>query len=205
MKATLAVAALILATSFSMGQDSKRLEALEKRVQALEKRVSDLAASTAPVVAEAEAKRRVNIQVAKARKRMRQDATVYSHDDLKKIEELYQVANHKWRTQEGKESLKQLIEKYDKANRTGCALLYLGQMSQGKDRETYLQRAIDGFSDCYYGDGVQVGPYARFYLAHYYKANGNPEKANVLFNEINAKYPNAIDHKGRPLADLINK
>ena len=134
---------------------------------------------------------------------MRKDSEIYSRDELKEIENLYQVANKQWRTEEGKDSLKKLINKYDKANRTGCALLYLGQMSKGEEREEYLKQTIADFSDCYYGDGVQVGAYARYYLAYHYKESGNTKKAAELFDEIGELYPNAIDHKAKLLSALI--
>ncbi len=191
--------------SSGLAHDTIRLKALEKRIAALEEAMAKLTADTAPAVAKAGAEDRVNAQRAKARERMRQDMSVYSRDELREIETLYQVANKKWRTQEGKDSLKKLIEKYDKANRTGCALLYLGQMSQGKEREAYLRRAIEGFSDCFYGDGVQVGAYARYYLAYYYKEAGDAEKAEALFEEIRTRYPDAISHKGKFLSDAIGK
>ncbi len=194
-----------LAATSALAQDGAKLTALEKRVQKLEERIAELEASVAPVVAKAKTEKKVNHQRMKARERMRKDSAVYSRDQLREIESLYQVANKKWRSQEGKDSLKQLIEKFDKANRTGCALLYLGQMSKGKEKENYLQKAIDGFSDCYYGDGVQVGAYARYYLAYYYKENGQKEKMKELFEEIKSKYPDAINHKGRLLSDLMNK
>ena len=134
---------------------------------------------------------------------MRKDRAIYTTEQRREIETLYQVANKQWRSVEGKDSLKALIEKYDKANRTGCALLYLGQMSKGKEREEYLLEAINGFSDCFYGNGVQVGAYARYYLAYYYKENGQEEEAKEMFREIASRYPNAVNHKGRFLADLI--
>jgi tetratricopeptide (TPR) repeat protein len=181
------------------------LEALEKRVQQLEERVATLTSSTAPAVAKVTAEQRVDQQRKRARERMRKDSEVYSREELQEIEKLYQVANKQWRSQEGKDSLKKLVDKFDKANRTGCALLYLGQMSEGEEREDYLQKAIDGFSDCYYGDGVQVGAYARYYLAHYYKDSGEEKKAEELFEEIRSTYPDAIDHRGRLLADRLDR
>jgi len=176
---------------------------LEKRVAELEQEVAALKAELAPILAEAKAKEIVAEQRAAAKQRMRKDAEIYSRDELKEIESLYQVANKQWRTEEGKDSLKQLIEKYDKANRTGCALLYLGQMSKGKEREEYLKQAIDGFSDCFYGNGVQVGAYARYYLAYHYKEAGEKEKSDQLFAELKTQYPNAINHKGKLLSDII--
>jgi hypothetical protein len=176
---------------------------LEKRVAELEKEVTELKAALAPVMAKAKAEQIVSQQRTKAKQRMRKDSEHYSRDDLRKIETLYQVANKQWQTQEGKDSLEILIEKYDNANRTGCALLYLGQMKKGKDREEYLKRAIDDFGDCFYGDGVQVGAYARYYLAYHYKEEGQSSKAKDLYEELADKYPDAIDHKGKLLADLI--
>ena len=177
--------------------------ALEQRVEQLEARIAELETALAPVMAKAEAEQKVNAQRVKARARMGKDAERYSNEERSEIETLYQVANKEWQTDEGKDSLKKLIEKYDQANRTGCALLYLGQMSKGEEREQYLKQAIDGFSDCYYGDGVQVGAYARYYLAYYYKEQGQQEKADALFKEIATDYPDAIDHKGRMLKDMM--
>lgn len=204
MKRSLIILLATFVATSAMAHDRLKLAALEKRVNKLEARVAALESSTAPAVAKMNAEERVDAQRQKARQRMREDSSVYSREQLREIESLYQVANKKWRSQEGKDSLKQLIDKFDKANRTGCALLYLGQMSQGKEKEEYLQKAIDGFSDCYYGDGVQVGAYARYYLAYHFKEIGKEGEAEALFEEIVSKYPDAIDHKGRFLADRID-
>jgi len=204
MKNVITILLVSFVATSALAHDRTKLTALEKRVKELEERVAELESSTAPSVAKVQAEQRVNGQRMKARQRMRKDSSIYSREQSREIEALYQVANRKWRSQEGKDSLKQLIEKFDKANRTGCALLYLGQMSQGKEREEYLQKAIDGFSDCYYGDGVQVGAYARYYLGYYYKKSGQEKKAEELFKEIKSKYPDAINHKGRFLAELID-
>jgi hypothetical protein len=195
------IIAIILVTACAVQADPS----LEKRVTELETEVAELKAAIAPVLAEAKSKEIADQQRTKAKERMRKDSKIYSKDELREIESLYQVANKQWRTQEGKDSLKELINKYDKANRTGCALLYLGQMSKGEEREEYLKQAIDDFSDCYYGDGVQVGAYARYYLAHHYKESGEQNKAEKMFAELEDQYPDAIDHKGRLLSDLIQK
>lgn len=174
------------------------LQDLKARVAALEERLATLEQSLQPVMSEVSAKqlREQNQQV--ARERMRQDQKNYSNDQLREIEALYQVANKKWRTEEAQQSLQQLIEKYDKANRTGCAILYLGQMSKGDKKLEYLKQAIE-HGDCYYGNGVQVGPYARFHLAHHYRSQGKTEEAQKLFAEIRESFPQAIDHKGNRL------
>lgn len=195
------VIAAILASTLIVQADP----GLEQRVAALEKEVAELKTTLAPVMEQAKAEQIVAEQRTKARKRMRKDADIYSGNELKEIENLYQVANKQWRTEKGKNSLKELITKYDKANRTGCALLYLGQMSTGEEREEYLNQAIEGFSDCYYGDGVQVGAYARYHLAYHYRKAGDETKAAELFEELEKLYPNAINHKGKLLASMIEK
>ena len=139
----------------------------------------------------------------KARERMREDRNIYSQDELKEIETLYQVANKNWQTEEGKESLKRLTLKYASANRVGCAMLYLGQMSTGDDQIEYLRRAIDDFSDCFYGDGAQVGGFARYVLLHRYQQDGENEKAQKLIDEIRTNYPDAIDHRGNRITSLL--
>jgi uncharacterized protein YaiL (DUF2058 family) len=100
--------AVIVAGTFIAHADQK----LEKRVTALEMEVAELKAALAPAMAEAKTKEIAAQQRAAAKKRMRKDSEVYSHDELREIENLYQVANKQWKTQEGKDSLKQLIEKY---------------------------------------------------------------------------------------------
>jgi hypothetical protein len=156
-----------------------------------------------PNPAQTDSDKTAEIQRIKARERMRKDLEIYSQDELRDIETLYQVANKKWRSEEGKESLKKLIEKYKSANRTGCALLYLGQMTTGDEQMEYLQQAIDDFSDCFYGDGAQVGAYARFVLWYRYRNDGEKEKAAKLAEEIRTDYPDAIDHRGRNVVALL--
>ncbi|HBA83365.1 MAG TPA: hypothetical protein DCZ95_04640 [Verrucomicrobia bacterium] len=202
MKKVIASLLLTLVTSACYGHDNP---ALVERIAELEKEVADLKAAVAPVMANAKAEQRLEGQRKKAKERMRKDSEHYSRNELMDIESLYQVANKQWRTQEGKDSLEKLIKKYDHANRTGCALLYLGQMSTGKEREDYLKRAIADFGDCFYGDGVQVGAYARYYLACHYKEEGQTGEAKELFEEIAEKYPDAIDHKGKFLAEHMDK
>ena len=136
-------------------------------------------------------------------RRTTQDQEKYTPQQLRDAEQLYAVANQKWGTPEAKESLQTMIQKYSDINRTGCAVLYLAQMSQGDERAHYLQECIDKYNDCFYGDGVQVGAYARFLLAGDYKNQGETEKAKALFVEIKSKYADAIDHGGDLLVDSI--
>lgn len=178
---------------------------LEERIHALEDRISALEESLAPVIEKARREQLLESQQLQARERMRRDADHYSRNELREIEKLYQVANKKWRSAEAKQSLQQLVEKYDKANRTGCAILYLGQMTEGKEKVAHLQQAIDQFGDCYYGDGVQVGAYSRYLLGGYYLHNNHPQKAAKLFEELRESFPNAIDHRGKSLLGELPK
>ncbi|WP_010583819.1 tol-pal system YbgF family protein [Schlesneria paludicola] len=188
----------------SSAADDQVIEELRKQIAELKERVSQLEKINAVKTDGDRAQGRVDVQRGKARERMKKDAQVYSQKQLREIESLYQVANQKWQTEEGKNSLKELIQKYDKANRTGCALLYLGQMSKGAEKEEYLNRAIADFSDCWYGDGVQVGPFARWMLALHYRDGEQAEKSKLLMEELKTRYPDAIDHQGKPLSEVIN-
>ena len=142
--------------------------------------------------------------IAKARARMRQDRQKYSADQLTECEELYQVANKNWRTPQAKESLAKMLEKYPDVNRTGCALVYMGQMSKGEDKEKYLKQSIKDFDGCYYGNGVQVGPWARMLLAWHYEKT-KPDEAKALLEEVKKNYPDSIDHRGNLLVKIIEQ
>ena len=191
---------LAMATAAVQADDQENQE-LRKQVQDLTERVAKLEAIVNATANKPANETRAVTPQEKARERMRNDRKVYTQQQLQQIETLYQVANKKGQSDEGKKSLKELISKYDKANRTGCALVYLGQMSTGAEKEEYLKRAIADFSDCRYGDGVEVGPFARFLLAGHLRKNGQPEKADELLEEIKQLYPDAIDHRGKPLLE----
>ena len=183
----------------ALAADDAALLDVQARLERLERRVADLERAAAPAVEKAQAEQRVEQQRANARERMRQDLSVYTREQLQAIETLYQVANQKWQSDEARASLRELLEKYDHANRTGCAVLYLGQMTEGPEKEAHLRRAIKDFGDCRYGDGVQVGAYARFLLAGYLRATGDEQGARVLIDELRQDYEDAIDHRGRSL------
>jgi TolA-binding protein len=167
-------------------------------------------AQTGPATAKAESgtaatekQRERQRQFAKAR--MRQDTRRFSKEQVAQAEELYQVANRNWRSEEAAKSLKTMIEKFPEMNRTGCAVLYLGQWSSGKQREEYLKRAVEKHSDCYYGNGVQVGGFARYLLGHYYGETGKTADAENLFDEIRKNYPEAITHRGDLLVAVLRE
>jgi beta-lactamase regulating signal transducer with metallopeptidase domain/TolA-binding protein len=181
-----------------IAQLEKRVKELESRLAAAEKKVDPRAADPAAATRE-----QIDAQIAKARERMRADRKSHNAEDLEECEQLYQVANRQWRTPQAKESLAKMLEKYSDMNRTGCALVYMGQMSAGDKKVEYLQKSIDKFSDCYYGDGTQVGPWARALLGWHYQENNQPDKAKELFEQIKKDYPDAIEHQGHLLVKVI--
>jgi len=112
---------------------------------------------------------------------------------------MYQEASRKLGTEKARELLRELIKKYPKMNRAGCAALYLASDAKGSEREDLLKQAFERHEDCMYYDGVQVGAYARYKLAEIYNQEGNVEGARELMQYVNEHYPQAIDHEGKRL------
>jgi hypothetical protein len=188
----------------SMAQNnSDELAQLRQRVAQLEKQVQEILRLLEPVKNQQTMETRRKIFRQQFDKKMLRDRQKYTPEQLDEAESLYQVANKKWGSPEAAESLQKMIQKYPDINRTGCAVLYVAQRSQGEERARRLQECIQKFNDCFYGDGVQVGVYARFLLAQDYHTNGDEKKAEALFNEIKANYSDAVDHGGRLLVDTI--
>jgi hypothetical protein len=183
---------------------AEELAQLRERVAQLEKQVQEISELIEPLKAQQAVEKRRKAFRARFERKMAQDQAKYTPEQLREAEELYQVANRQWGTPEAAESLQTMIKKYPDINRTGCATLYVAQRSQGEERTRYLQDCIEKFNDCFYGDGVQVGAYARFLLAGDYSRQGEQKKAEALYNEIKARYPEAIDHGGKLLVDYIN-
>jgi hypothetical protein len=192
-------AAPVVLTIGSSALGAEEPSALNEKVTALEKRVAELEGKTE---AEKKSAELLAANRQKARARAAQDREHYKPEQLAEIESLYQVANKNWRTDEARESLKQLLAKYDHANRTGCATLYMGQMSEGEARLDYLTRAVEKFSDCYYFNGCQVGGYGRYVLALTLWEKGEKDKARALIADLKTTYKDATDHRGRPITEL---
>jgi cell division protein FtsB len=183
----------------------QQIAELTERVAELERRLTDLEAKALPLIEQAAAQQRRDKARAAARARMRQDRGKYSPEVLGEVEELYQTANKNWRSPGAVAALEKLVSEYPDLNRTGCATMYLGQMTQGAEKVEYLNRAMDDFADCYYGDGVNVGAYATYYLACYHWQEGNYDYAKLLIDKINNQHADAIDHRGRALTDLLKE
>jgi len=212
---TAATAALLAATMFACASPAKaqdtqpdkdaQIAELTERVAELERRLADLEEQALPLIEQARNQQRRDNAKAAARARMRQDRGKYSPEILGEVENLYQTANKDWRSPGAVAALEKLVNEYPDLNRTGCAILYLGQMSQGPKKVDYLTQAMNDFGDCYYGDGVNVGAYATYHLAWYHWGEGNYDDAIKLIDKINNDHPDAIDHRGRALTDLLKE
>lgn len=182
---------------------SDEVAQLARQVDQLERQVQEINQLLEPMKAQLVVDSRRKALRARFEEKTTQDREKYTQDQLRDAERLYQVANQKWGSPEASESLQAMIEKYPDINRTGCAVLYMAQMSQGGEREKYLQDCIEKYNNCWYGDGVQVGAYARYLLARDYQQEGDKAKAEALMVEIQTKYADAIDHRGHLLADNL--
>ncbi|HZR19131.1 MAG TPA: hypothetical protein VFE51_17725 [Verrucomicrobiae bacterium] len=197
--------AVIAATSLPVCAQNAvdELAQLKARVAQLEKQVQEMSKLLEPIRAQQGTETRRRALREKFEKKMAQDQAKYSGEQLREAEQLYQVANQKWGTPEAAESLQTMIKKYPDINRTGCAMLYVAQRSEGEQRAKYLRDCIEKFNECFYGDGVQVGAYARLLLADYWQSKGEKENAETLYSEIKSQYPNAVDHGGNLLINGI--
>ncbi len=197
------LAGMVASCPLSAQTSSDELAQLKQRVAQLEKQVQEMSQVLEPIKAQQAAENRQKAFRARFGKKMAQDQAKYTPEQLREAEQLYQVANQKWGSSEATDSLQAMIKKYPDINRTGCALLYVAQRSSDDERANYLKQCIEKHNDCFYGDGVQVGAYARFLLADDYSKKGESEKAAALYKEIKTDYPDAIDHGGKLLVDSI--
>jgi hypothetical protein len=142
---------------------------------------------------------------ARALERMQRDRDTHTIEELRQLETLYQSANRNLKAPGSKDILRQVIEKYPRSNRAGCAALYLARLSEGEDREKQLHDAIRDYADAMFGDGVQVGAMARVELAFLYAREGRTADVQKLADEVNQLYPGAVDHRGGRLADGLRR
>ena len=181
------------------------LATLNERVAKLEKQVADMSRMLGPFQAQQAVDARRTALREKFNSRNADDRKKYTPDQLAEAEQLYQVANQKWGTPEAAASLQAMIKKFPDINRTGCAVLYVAQMSKGEERAQHLRDCVEKFGNCMYGDGVQVGTYARYLLMFDSRGSGDTEKADSLANELKTAFPEAVDHGGNLLVENLKK
>jgi beta-lactamase regulating signal transducer with metallopeptidase domain len=184
-------------------KDTPEVKQLKAQVAALEKRMSEMEKSLLPAKTQLEQQARQRAYRERFDRRRELDRKKYTDEQLTEAEKIYQAGDSKWGSPECIEILKQMLEKYPDINRSGCALLDIAVNTTGPESEKYLKDCIQKYDDCYYGDGVQIGAFARFYLADYYSKTGENEKAEALRKEIKDNYSDSIDHHGQLLINLI--
>lgn len=92
-----------------------------------------------------------------------------------------------------------LIDRFPDSNRAGCAAIYMGQQQlTDKDysgAEESFSLAAKKFGHQKYGDGVEVGGYAYFFLASVYCDTEQYDKAVESLKTLVEKYPYASGHR----------
>jgi hypothetical protein len=76
-------------------------------------------------------------------------------------------------------------------------------MSGETDREVLLKQAIERHADAWYGDGTQVGPMARAYRASHYQKQKRQDEAAATARDVATETPDAVDHQGRRIVDML--
>jgi tetratricopeptide (TPR) repeat protein len=185
----------------AQAQDADSLRALRQRVQTLEQRLAR-AERQARYAARAQQTPEARKMMRRAQVRVAYDRQNYEPEDIAKAEKMYVQASEKLSSKESKALLDRVVSEYPRLNRAGCAQLYRAQQEKGAEKERLLKDCIRRFSDCYYLDGTQVGPYAMFQLANYYQQWGRRAEARRLFDRIYDEYPDAVDHRGDLLINV---
>ena len=153
-------------------------------------------------LSETELKQNIIDQKRIARKRMYADMRKYSKKENEEIESLYQ-SMYKLKDPEKSRNLRKLIAKYPRANRSGCAALYLAYYMKGDAQRIALLKVIRRYGGCYYGDGANVAACAKLFLARYYLKNHNLEELKSLFNDLIKNHPAAIHHNRKNIVSLV--
>ena len=179
---------------------------LRQKVRQLEQQIKELEQELKPLRAQQARESRQRALRERFENRVAQDKQKYTEEQLVEAENLYASIGRKWNSPQATEIYQTMLRKYPDVNRMGCAALDLGDWAKAPsadERQEYLKDCIEKYGDCFYGDGVQVGAYARFVMAQDYRSKGEEQKAEALFDEIRTKYASAIDHHGDLLVDRI--
>ncbi|MDF1815457.1 MAG: M56 family metallopeptidase, partial [Verrucomicrobiales bacterium] len=184
-----------------VASDKESAKAEVTELEVLKKRVRELEALTDPVLKRKAAEQTLRKNRDSAAARAEMDRGRYARKEFLEIEARYRKA-----VNGTLEELEEFVTAFPGSNRTGCAVLLLGRRSEtDHDKEKWLKEAIENYSDCYYPDGVQVGPYARFFLAHLYQAQGKTKQAGEIFAAIKDGFPEAVSHDRTLLKVMINE
>jgi len=199
MKALLIVILSICSFTAVSAQDTDKIKELELKVKMLEERVARLERIKTDVEPSRHTKKMMEI----AKKHSNQEREKFKADDIAKAEVLYQKGNKMLADERSKKPLDSIVSLYPQLNRAGCAQLYRAQQETGTEKERLLKDCIERFSNCYYGDGAQVGPLAMFQLAYYYRYMSKEAEAEKLFKQLRQQYRGAIGHDGEKLLSKV--
>jgi hypothetical protein len=136
------------------------------------------------------------------------EGALFSAQERSDIEARYRSAHFEHpafvRRPEGVRILMELIGRYPRSNRAGCAVLELARLSSGLTRERYLRDAVATHSDAWFETGVQVGALARAMLAVHLVGLNRLDEAEQIAEELGTMFPGAIDDSGATLDDVLN-
>lgn len=163
-----------------------------------EPRLSQNSANAVVRTAQPEPEARIAAQRKLAKERAARDIGVYG-EAMKEIESLYMAFSKTG----DRQAFKSLVSKYPKANRTGCAALYVAQRMQGARQIAALTEVIEKFGDCYYGDGCNVGALARYHLVVAAQNQGDKARAKAVADELRRNSGDAIGHDGALIVDKL--
>ena len=142
----------------------------------------------------------------RARQRLADDVRWYGPEELQDIEERYRAAHQPFTGFLHPGSLPklvELVERYPRSTRSGCAALQLARSSDAEERERNLETVIQLHSDAWCEDGVQVGSLARALLAIHFVGLERYDEAERLAREVAVRFPGSVDTAGAPLDDLL--
>jgi hypothetical protein len=143
----------------------------------------------------------------KAQAHIDAERSLFSALELSDIEARYSSAHVAHlpfvRRPAGIKTLQELIGRYPRSNRAGCALLELARLSSGTVREQYLRQAIAAHSDAWFENGVQVGALARAMLAVDLAGVERFDEAERVAAELVSMFPGAVDDSGAELDDVL--
>ena len=142
---------------------------------------------------------------AQAQERMAADEKRLGPELFDKIETLYQIGNRNFGQPEAQKPLEEVLAKYPQSDRAGSPACTWDNWAAGAAAKGYYRQAIAKYDDCFWGDGTQVGPAARYLLAGILHQEGQTAEAERLEKEITTRYPEAVWHDGRPLAKIVGK
>jgi hypothetical protein len=142
----------------------------------------------------------------KARQRLAEDARWYWPEEIRDIEARYRAAHDPIRgflLPGGPPQLVELIGKYPRSTRSGCAALRLASGSTAEERERNLKSVIQLHSDAWCENGVQVGSLARAALAMRFVELDRYDEAERLASEVATRYPGSVDESGASLDEMV--